>query len=80
MRQVEGASAAEVQEEMRELADAYAAMDFDGMLGDPTCAVCGDVGDPHTRTQAYTHTHIRCLRRAVCPRPRLRRAVCSIRA
>jgi hypothetical protein len=57
MRQVEGASAAEVQEEMRELADAYAAMDFDGMLGDPTCAVCGDVGDPHTRTQAYTHTH-----------------------
>ena len=54
MRQVEGASAAEVQEEMRELADAYAAMDFDGMLADPTCAVCGDAAAarPHTRLPA----------------------------
>ena len=39
--QVEGATAAEVQEEMRQLADTYAALDMEELLSDPTCSVCG---------------------------------------
>jgi hypothetical protein len=40
-RQVLGASAAEVQEEMRGLADMYAHLDLDALYSDPICAVCG---------------------------------------
>jgi hypothetical protein len=39
--QVLGASAAEVQEEMRGLAEVYAAMDLEALYTDPICAVCG---------------------------------------
>jgi hypothetical protein len=39
--QVLGASAAEVQEEMRGLADMYASLDLDALYSDPLCAVCG---------------------------------------
>ena len=41
---------------MRELADAYAAMDFDALLSDPVCAVCG-TAPPHrppARTSSLT--------------------------
>ena len=55
-RQVLGASAAEVQEEMRGLAEVYAALDLDALYSDPLCAVCGRALEaspaPHARTQS----------------------------
>jgi hypothetical protein len=51
-----GASAAEVQEEMRGLAEVYAALDLDALYSDPLCAVCGRALEaspaPHARTQS----------------------------
>ncbi len=47
--QVLGASAAEVQEEMRGLADMYAHLDLDALYSDPLCAVCGPAPAPAAR-------------------------------
>ena len=66
VRQVLGASAAEVQEEMRGLADLYASLDLEALYSDPLCAVCGP---PPMHTVPRSKHAILCTPPSICSIP-----------